>query len=216
MLFTVDAHPGLASGAITATFRIWARSQVRVGGSYRVGGTPIVLAVDRLARVRVGELTTDDVRLAGFDDLPGLRRRLGRGGRQVDDDTLVWRVDFHRVADPVPRIDDEAEPGPDELARLVARLDRMDRPTGGRAGPWTRPTLRLIAARPGVVSTELAADLGRQRASLKGDVAKLKRLGLTRSLLVGYELSPRGLALLAHLDRAEGVGDAGAPSAAGP
>jgi hypothetical protein len=215
MLFTADAHPGLASGAVTATFRTWARAQVRVGGSYRIGGTPIVLAVDRLTRVRVGELTDDDARLAGAGDVAGLLRRLGRGGRQLDEDTLVWRVDFHRVADPPPGIDDEAVPGPDELDQLVARLDRMDRPAGGRAGPWTRRTLRLIAARPGVVSTELAGELGRARASLKGDVVKLKRLGLTRSLLVGYELSPRGRALLAHLDREEEAGGGVTPSAAG-
>jgi hypothetical protein len=216
MLFTADAHPGLASGAVTATFRTWARPHVRVGGSYRVAGTPIVLAVDRLAQVRVGELTADDARLAGSDDLAGLLRRLGRGGRPVDRDTMVWRVDFHRVAEPPPAIDDAAEPGPDELGRLVARLDRLDRPAGGRAGPWTRRTLRLIAARPGVVSTELAAELGRERASLKRDVARLKRLGLTRSLPVGYELSPRGLALLAHLAREVDSGERGPPSSAGP
>jgi hypothetical protein len=213
MLFTADAHPGLASGAITATFRIWARSQVRVGGTYEVGGTSIVLAVDRIGQVPVGELTDGDARLAGFDELGGLLRVLRRGGRHVDDDTIVWRVDFHRVAQPPPKVDDEAEPGPDELELLVKRLDRMDRPSGGRTEPWTRPTLRLIAARPGVVSTELAADLGRRRASLKGDVAKLKRLGLTRSLLVGYEVSPRGRALLAHLDHHDGILDGPAPSA---
>ena len=36
--------------------------------------------------------------------------------------------------------------------------------------------------------------------TFKLDVRKLKRLGLTVSLEVGYELSPRGRAYLAHLD----------------
>jgi hypothetical protein len=58
------------------------------------------------------------------------------------------------------------------------------------------PTLSLIAARPGVVSTVLAEALGRDRPSFKVDVRKLKRLGLTESLEIGYRLSPRGQAFL--------------------
>jgi hypothetical protein len=34
--------------------------------------------------------------------------------------------------------------------------------------------------------------LGRERLEFKRDVRKLKELGLTLSLEVGYELSPRG------------------------
>ena len=60
--------------------------------------------------------------------------------------------------------------------------------------------LDIIARRPAVVSTELAGELGRERADFKLDVRKLKKLGLTHSLDVGYELSPRGRALLAALD----------------
>ncbi len=202
MLFTADAHAGLAAGAITVTFRSWSRPQVRVGGTYKVGGTDLALVVDRLAQVRLGEVGEADARAAGFADRAGMVRLLGKGGRPVDDDTLVWRVDFHRVVQPPPA-GDRPDPSAAELAALVARLDHLDRPAGGRRAAWTRPTLRLIAARPGVVSTELAADLGRERFSLKGDVAKLKRLGLTRSLQVGYELSALGRALLDHLDEVE-------------
>jgi biotin operon repressor len=46
------------------------------------------------------------------------------------------------------------------------------------------------------VSTTLAETLGRERFALKTDIRKLKRLGLTLSLEVGYELSPRGQAYL--------------------
>ncbi len=42
------------------------------------------------------------------------------------------------------------------------------------------------------MSTELAAEVGRPRPDFKLDVRKLKKLGLTHSLEVGYELSPRG------------------------
>jgi len=52
---------------------------------------------------------------------------------------------------------------------------------------------------PGVVSTVLAEQLGLDRPSFKLNVRKLKALGLTESLEVGYRLSPRGSALLAAL-----------------
>ncbi|HEU4546515.1 MAG TPA: hypothetical protein VFR88_09515, partial [Microlunatus sp.] len=48
---------------------------------------------------------------------------------------------------------------------------------------------------------DLAAELGRERDDWKRDVRKLKALGLTESLEVGYRLSPRGRAFLAA-DRA--------------
>jgi predicted transcriptional regulator len=54
--------------------------------------------------------------------------------------------------------------------------------------------LRLIAKRPGTRAPHLAASLGRETAPFKADVRKLKELGLTESLQVGYRLSPRGQA----------------------
>ena len=55
--------------------------------------------------------------------------------------------------------------------------------------------LELIAAHPGVRAPDLAARLGRETLAFKIDVRKLKALGLTESLEVGYRLSPRGQAL---------------------
>jgi hypothetical protein len=93
-----------------------------------------------------------------------------------------WHVTFHRV-DPAP------PPPALSLEEILVKLDRMD---GRAAAPWTRATLRLIGEQPGVVSTELAAQLGRERFELKADVRKLKALGLTESLEVGYRLTPLG------------------------
>ena len=55
---------------------------------------------------------------------------------------------------------------------------------------------QLIGDRPAVRAGDLADDLGRERLSFKTDVRKLKALGLTESLTVGYRLSPRGRAFL--------------------
>ena len=79
----------------------------------------------------------------------------------------------------------------DEIADLDGRLARLD-----ARRPWTAQVLRLIAERPGVRAADLAAELGRERLEFKTDVRKLKALGLTESLEVGYRLSPRGRAYL--------------------
>jgi hypothetical protein len=56
--------------------------------------------------------------------------------------------------------------------------------------------LALIAANPGVSSAVLAKQMGRERLAFKADVRKLKRLGLTRSLDVGYQVTRVGRSLV--------------------
>jgi Mn-dependent DtxR family transcriptional regulator len=72
----------------------------------------------------------------------------------------------------------------------------MDRTSA--IGPWTRSTLDLIAERPETRAGDLAEQLGQERLPFKANVRKLKALGLTESLEVGYRLSPRGRAYLAR------------------
>jgi hypothetical protein len=188
VLFKQRLWAGLADGTVTCTFRRWRRPLARPGGHYR---TPAgVLRVDAVAVVDPAEITDEDARRAGFADRAELLRELDRHG-----DAPVHRVDF-RFAGPDPRealrqADTMPEEGWAELTRRLARLDRAS-----RHGPWTMAALRLIRDRPGVRAADLAASAGRDRASFKLDVRKLKELGLTESLEVGYRLSPRGRALL--------------------
>jgi hypothetical protein len=86
----------------------------------------------------------------------------------------------------------------DDVWDIHRRLARMD----GDA-PWTRATLDLISKNPGLVSTDLAEKMGMERFAFKKLVYKLKRLGLTHSLEVGYRLSPRGEAYLRHSKRSQ-------------
>ena len=57
-------------------------------------------------------------------------------------------------------------------------------------------TLAIIDRSPEVRAPDLAAELGRDTLSFKRDVRKLKELGLTESLDIGYRLSPRGEAVV--------------------
>jgi hypothetical protein len=64
--------------------------------------------------------------------------------------------------------------------------------------------LDLIDRNPERRAPDLAARLGRQTAEFKRDVRKLKELGLTESLDIGYRLSPRGEAVVDAGRRAAG------------
>jgi DNA-binding transcriptional ArsR family regulator len=204
VLFSAKSWPGLRDGTITVTFRTWKRSQVKVGGTYRPGGV-VALLVDAVERVPVSAITPEDAQAAGEADLAALLKRLG----SPEPGAEVWRIDFHVVDSPDPRLALRADDRLDDGARadILRRLDRLDR--ASPHGPWTRATLDAIAAQPGVVSTVLAEQLGRDRPSFKVDVRKLKAMGLTESLEVGYRLSPRGASFLAG-------STAGSGSRAGP
>lgn len=189
MLFAARFHPGLADGTITCTFRAWKRPQVRVGGEYNVG--PVRLLVTAVAVVRREALGDGDARSAGFEDREHLLAELDR---HLDDDRAIHRIDFTRTGAAVDRLAplrESADLAPSDIAALTARLDRLDA-NAGRA--WTRETLKLIAGHPGRRAGDLADMAGRERLSFKADVRKLKALGLTESLEVGYRLSPRGVA----------------------
>jgi hypothetical protein len=189
MLFTADAVSGLADGSITLTFRTWTRPQARVGGRYRTGG--LLLEVDAVSRVDPRTITDAEARRAGSPSAVFLRHRLDNEGH----DGLVWRVEFHCLGedDRIARRNDAALDS-EKLKKLEARLARMDRSSS--TGAWTLQTLQLIASHPGVVSTVLARRMKMERPPFKINVRKLKELGLTESLDVGYRLSPLGEAFL--------------------
>jgi len=191
VLFAQRFAEPIARGEVDLTFRRWKRAQVRPGRPYR---TPVGrLAVDEVAEVDPGDVTDDEARRAGFDDVAAL---LAEAGRHAEDGTPLFRVRFHTLDGPDPRTELAAtEPSTPEATDLAARLDAMDRRSGH--GPWAWATLRAIAAEPGRRAPDLAAAFGRDTAPFKADVRKLKALGLTHSLPVGYELSPRGRAVLA-------------------
>jgi DNA-binding MarR family transcriptional regulator len=56
--------------------------------------------------------------------------------------------------------------------------------------------LNCIARNPAALASDLAEKLGYQKAWFKNNVRKLRALGLTESLEVGYQLSPRGRTFL--------------------
>jgi hypothetical protein len=184
VLFPNRLRDGLRDGSITLTFRHWSRPQAKVGGRYRTGGGDLV--VESIDPVEVRAVSDAEARRAGFADAAAMRREMA-----WSEDLVVLRIAFRRedatVPPAPPHLDDEA---------IDRRLDRLD--AASPSGPWTRATLDAVARRPAVRAGDLAAQLHRERLAFKADVRKLKRLGLTESLEVGYRLSARGQA---YVDR---------------
>jgi hypothetical protein len=178
MLFPKRDLDGIEAGEIDLAFRRWDRPRVKAGGSQRtrIG----VIAFDAVKKV--SRVSDRDARRAGYASASAMDEAWA--GRDGD----LYRIELH-LAGPDPRIAlRESEPDERELERLHARLERM--------GEWTYDYLAAIAERPGERAPDLAASFGRETHPFKLDVRKLKELGLTESLRIGYRLSPRGEAVM--------------------
>jgi hypothetical protein len=198
VLLRPEVLAAIAEGKVDLAFRRWERPRVRAGGTQRTS-----IGVVGFGGVRIvapGDITPDDARRAGYHDRDELLAFLDR--RAAGD---VYRIEL-RLVGPDPRVRLREElPSPAEIVAIGRRLERLDR--SSRHGPWTAATLRAIADAPAMRAADLAAMLGRERLPFKLDVRKLKELGLTESLAVGYRLSPRGRAAL------EGLSAGGPPPA---
>ena len=199
MLFKQAFHQGLIRGSTTLTFRRWARPRVKVGGRYRLTATH-GLAVDSIERVEARTITDAQARHSGFPDRTSLLASLAKRERTpLRNSDRIFRIAFHLV--PLPderqRLALDAKLSAADTEALAIRLRRMDK--ASKHGPWAKETLALIAERPRVAASRLAQQLARETQPFKADVRKLKKLGLTLSFDVGYEVSPRGRAFLSRI-----------------
>lgn len=196
MLLDARTLRGLADGTVTHTYRRWAVVRVHAGSTMRTRvGVVEVTAVDQ---VTLGSVDDDAARGAGFRSGTAARAWIEHRGEGE-----LYRVGL-RLAGPDPRValreDDDLDAAAVDAIRT--RLARMDR---AAPEPWTRAYLELVAARPAVVARTLAEGLGMERDPFKIRVRRLKELGLTESLDVGYRLSPRGRAYLAATAEPQGA-----------
>jgi hypothetical protein len=188
MLFRQKFLDGIRGGTITLAFRRWRRPSVRAGGT-------LLTAVGQLEIVSVGvvamtRISDADARRAGYSSREELLTEL-----RSREEGKVYRIALGGLrADPRVALRASAslsEKDRDEIARRLGRLDERS-----SHGPWTRQTLDLIRSRSGVRAGDLCGLIGLELHPFKTNVRKLKTLGLTESLEVGYRLSPRGVAFM--------------------
>jgi hypothetical protein len=182
-LFKARFWAGLQDGSLTIAYRRWKRPSVKTGGTLVSPGG--LLAIDAVEAIDDAQVDEEGARQAGYASPEELFAQL-RGDGQL------YRIRFHRLGED-PRVDlrERAELTAAERKAVARTLQHND---------WALPYLRLIQAAPGTVSTELAARAGVERVVFKQRVRRLKALGLTESLDVGYRISPRGQTVLAESD----------------
>lgn len=153
--------------------------------------TPVgQLVIASVSTTALSDLSESDALQAGYASLEALLAELKEreGGS-------VYRVEFGELrADPRIALREERVLTQEQRRELLDKLHRLD--ARSPDGPWTLRVLELIRSHPGVRAAKLSALAGHDKERFKVNVRKLKNLGLTESLEVGYRVSPRGLVLL--------------------
>ena len=186
MLFRRETLDGILRGDVALAFRRWKRPTVKTGGRVRtVAG---VVRIGAIEIIEAGALTEKDARASGFTSLAALQKMLG-----PEDSNPVYRIELDGIeADERAAKRGAAEPSEAEWRDIEARFARWEKSAPG----YFPAILRLIGERPAIAAAVLAATLDVEKLKFKQDVRKLKELGLTESLDVGYRLSPRGEVVL--------------------
>jgi hypothetical protein len=184
----LDSHTleRISRGEVTLAFRRWRRPSVRSGGTLLTAAGQ--LEIVSVTPIESESITDGESKRAGFDSKEDLLAAL------ADREGEVYRIELGALL-PDPRAAlREAALDDRQLAELVKRLERMD--AASPDGPWTSKTLLVIRDHPAVRAGDLCGLVGQELVRFKPNVRKLKGLGLTISLEVGYRLSPRGEAYL--------------------
>jgi hypothetical protein len=185
MLIRPETFEAIKAGDVDTQFRRWTRPTVKAGGT--LTNEWGVLTIDAVEPIALGDVTEDDLHRSGVATVAELESFLAPEGQ-------LYRVRL-RYAGEDPRIAlRNALPDEAELVVLAKKLSKMD-----GAEPWTTATLSLIEEFPEKRAASLAKRMGMDQLPFKIRVRKLKALGLTESLEIGYRLSPRGAATLAYL-----------------
>jgi hypothetical protein len=207
VLLTLPTLDRIVAGDIDLVFRRWRKPTVKVGGRLRTAVG--VLAIEAVDIVEATDIDDAQAMRAGFESAEAVVHELMRerpasaGARarvaKVDETSQLYRVrvSFAGADDRIERRNQLLTA--DELDALAAKLAAMD--ARSKTGPWIRRTMELIAEFPARRAPELAKMHGYETIPWKAQVRRLKELGLTESLPVGYRLSPRGEQVLAAQPR---------------
>lgn len=190
MLIKDDVLKRIKDGEITVLFRRWSRPGAKAGGTQMTQAG--VIGIDSVDVVEPGDITEMEAREAGFASVVDLIHHLSYR------DDPIYRVRVYFAGeDPRAALRENADLTETELNEIIEKLRKLDK--SSKRGDWTERYLQLIHDRPATYSGVLAKIVGVEIPQFKPWVRKLKALGLTESLEVGYKLSPRGEKILEAL-----------------
>ena len=188
MLFKKDTLERIAAKEVTVAFRRWKKPTVKPGGALMTAVG--VLGFEAVEKTALSKITEDDAKAAGYASRSLLLKEIAKhpGGD-------LYRVKFKLGgADPRIALRQDGHLSKSEMKNVLLALSRLDQTS--HHGAWTMTTLRLIDKYPARRAPDLAASQRRDPMEFKRDVRKLKELGLTEALEIGYRLSPRGRAVV--------------------
>jgi hypothetical protein len=188
MLIKDEVVEKIRTGQITVLFRRWSRPGAKAGGTQMTQGG--VVGIDTVEVVTEADITDADAVASGYADRDDLIAHLNYR------EDAIYRIGVRWIGED-PRIAMRASLDDSDIAEIIAKLEKMDRTS--KRGAWTQSYLEVIRDMPATYSGLLANYLGISQADFKPWVRKLKALGLTESLEVGYRLSPRGEKVLAAI-----------------
>lgn len=190
MLIKDEILERIKSGEITLLFRRWSRPSAKAGGTQMTQAG--VIGIDSVEVVEPDDITEMEAREAGLASVADLLSHLD----YRDDPIYRIRVYF-AGEDPRKALRENADLSDAEIKEIIESLRKLDK--NSKRGAWTENYLQLIHDHPATYSGVLAKIVGVEIPQFKPWVRKLKALGLTESLEVGYRLSPRGEKVLETL-----------------
>ncbi|MGE7775474.1 hypothetical protein ACQKLP_12165 [Chitinophaga sp. NPDC101104] len=187
MLFREKILEPIRQGKVKLAYRRWKRPTVKAGGTLltAIG----LLHIDAVDEVPLKDITDATARESGYATRQALLTELDKR------EGTLFRIRFHYGGDD-PRIAlrESGDLDAGEMEKLLKKLEGLDQRSP--YGHWTKRALGIIRQRPAERAGNLAEALQIDKDWLKVSIRKLKNMGLTESLEVGYRLSPRGETVL--------------------
>lgn len=192
MLFKAVHLKGINSGAITLAFRKWEMPSDKKG---TIQHSPIgQIQILDILKQHEKDLSVWNAKLAGYSSLTALKLQLSK----ITSGELYRIVLRYFGEDPRITLRNQINISQHEQTIILHKLNSFDQ--RAKAGAWTKTALQLIQDYP-ETGAEILADMMKvEKDWLKPNIRKLKNLGLTSSLKIGYALSPRGVTVLKLLE----------------
>ncbi len=183
MLLKNEILEQIIAGKVSLVFRRWKRATVKTGGTLKTRKG--VLSIKSVETISESKITAADAKKAGFKDISELKAALSDRPGDIYKVSVKYAGEDPRIA-----LRKSTTLSKSELEEIKSTLQRWDQ--SKVFGKWTLKYLKMIRDQPNTHAQILADSVGLAKNRFKGNVRKLKELGLTESLRPGYKLSPRG------------------------
>ncbi|MEM7487348.1 MAG: hypothetical protein AAF348_19235 [Bacteroidota bacterium] len=191
MLFKKKFLDLIEQGEIKIAFRKWTRPSVTESKTLL---TPAgLLRIKSVKIIDYDQIPSHEIVQAGYADRKELDKELAF--KETGD---IYKIEFDlEGVDPRIALRKNSNISNAEMTKILDKLKRLD--TSGKVKNWTFKVLDLLDREPGKYAIEYSTQLGYEKEWFKLNIRKLKNLGLTISLIDGYEISPRGNVVLHEL-----------------